>query len=692
LKLAPLQYQHEILSALQRDREKGKTLVVLPSGSGKTYVAAFDSKQCGAKSVLYIAHRLEILTQAQEIFKTIHGLDDSETGLLDQSNKQDDRNFIFASNQTLAKDKNLKKFAARVWDYVIIDEFHHIPASTYQKILDNIQYKFLLGITATPFRLDEHDIHQYVDNNLSYEIDLERGIKDKILVPFLYNGLYDNIDYSDIKWQGYKYRENDLNKKLLIDKRDNQILKEFKSFCGTRSTIGFCVSIKHCERITNTFNQSGIKSHYITHTTPMDVRRQIVEDFKEKRFQVLFVRDIYNEGVDFPFVEALMFLRPTWSKTVFFQQIGRGLRKAKGKEDVIILDFIGNYFNAFEIREWLGFADKSEYSLHHKPIKPEYHHAVASVYFDKKIIDIFEYQKARAMGATKEALTQEYFRMKKLLGRIPNSDDFTQKNKKFPHYFNATSFYWQFGKWAKVREAMGDDWMSIIKKTYFDLKHKLGRMPERGEFSQQVNHWKELLDYKFEYKDLLKSFGENIMIKCLNCGSVFERSDFSKYITGRYCSEACYRKDYYRHNNPSMHDIICNFCGKTKTISRKTHTIFCSDQCRKLAVKRNAKLYYQKRTPKFEEITCKNCGKKFTVEIKHKSIHCSNECKKAGRLTRYREKYPKFKEIVCKSCGKNATIERKTNAVCCSSDCQRLRRRTLAAELRRNRKANFSIK
>lgn len=422
-----LDHQKPILEQLAKDRKKGKTLVVIPSGAGKTYVAAFDTKQALAKSVLYIAHRNEILQQALEIFKAVHDLKENQYGFLDQDSKDYDKPFIFASNQTLAKKKSMDRVLDRKWDYVIIDEFHHIPASTYQKILGAVDYKFLLGLTATPFRLDNKEIEKYVDNNISYWIDLEAGIKEGILVPFLYNGFYDNIDYSDIEWLGYKYRETDLNKKLLIDKRDNQIVAEFKNYLIDKSTIGFCVSVKHCERITNKFNDNGIKARYIIYNTPLQERKEIVEAFRRKEFQVLFVRDVFNEGVDFPFVEGLLFLRPTWSKTVFFQQIGRGLRKTEGKTAVTILDFIGNYHNAFKINDWLGFAEKSKESLFHKPTKPLYKHNVPVVYFDKILIDLFEYQRRMAMPVTPEALKEEYFRMKKILGRNPISTDFTPK-------------------------------------------------------------------------------------------------------------------------------------------------------------------------------------------------------------------------------------------------------------------------
>jgi superfamily II DNA or RNA helicase len=422
-----LEHQIPILEQLAKDRKKGKTLVVLPSGAGKTHVSAFDSKQAKAKSVLYIAHRNEILVQAAGIFKDIHKLTDKQMGFLDQDSKDYDKNFLFATNHTLVKDKSMAKVLDRKWDYVVVDEFHHVPAATYQRILKNLRYKFLLGLTATPFRLDNKDIKQYVDDNISYWIDLEKGIKDGILVPFLYNGLYDNVDYSDIEWLGYKYHENDLNKKLLIDRRDNQIITEFRKFCGDKRTIGFCVTIKHVERITKKFNDSGIPARFITANTPMFERRTIVEDFREGLFQVLFVRDVFNEGVDFPFVEALLFLRPTWSKTVFFQQIGRGLRKMPGKTAVIILDFIGNYHNAFKLSEWLGFAEKSEVSLFHKPTKPVYKHNVAIVHFDKILVDLFEYQRRMSLPVTPEALKEEYFRMKTILGRRPVSSDFTPK-------------------------------------------------------------------------------------------------------------------------------------------------------------------------------------------------------------------------------------------------------------------------
>jgi superfamily II DNA or RNA helicase len=504
--LEPLEYQHEVLRSLEESRSYGSAITVLPSGSGKTYVAAFDVKQSGSKRVLYLVHRIEILEQARNIFAEILDKPISELGIIDGYNKDYLKDIVFATVQTLSKPSSLDKIP-RQFDYVIIDEYHHVAAKSYAKILDHIDQKFLLGITATPYRLDGKDIFGYVDNNLIYQLDLETGIKNGILCNFEYYGLWDNVDYSDIEWNGHKYKESDLNRKLLIDSRDKEIIKQFRQLIGLsdRQTLGFCVSVNHAYRMADKFNKEGIKSVAITYETPPNIRRQYIEDFKRKKYQIVFTRDIFNEGVDFPFVEAIMLLRPTVSKTVFFQQIGRGLRKFAGKRDLKVLDLIGNYRNAWYINTWLEEVHpRITHGLSKRNDKPEYHYPVPQVYFDKQVVDLFEYQKSlRGPGVpwSKQECIDEYYRVKSLLGRSPVQADFMtiysaerrkhffEQKKSKPYKRNPTvpmdppiykihlSTYCRlWGSWKNFLKSIGEYKFNeeYLVKHYFDIKKNLG--------------------------------------------------------------------------------------------------------------------------------------------------------------------------------------------------------------------------
>lgn len=459
--IKPHVIQKEALRALRKARaisKKKKALNVMPSGIGKTHLAAFDTKRAKAQRILYIAHRREILEQAESIFKEVYGYDPKDkthTGFIMGYKKEFDKPIIFATIQTLSRTPTtLEKLAEIHFDYTIIDEYHHVAADSYLNALDALQTRFLLGLTATPYRLDGKDIFQHVGHNLTYSMELEEGIKRGELVPFYYHALNDNIDYSDIYWNGHQYRENDLNKKLIIDKRDAQIIEEYeKSIAPTkRRTMIFCVSVKHADRMSAKLCKRGIRVEALTHHTPIIERRRIVANFRAGLFDVLCVRDIFNEGVDFPEVSAIMFLRPTFSRTVFFQQLGRGLRKSPqtGKKDVTVFDFVSNYHNAYKITEWLSQAQQTDKPAREQ--KPEYHHSVPLVYFDKRVMDIFRLQK-KERDYMIQLLIENYHKVKDALGRSPTHFDF-QVNKGLSR-FSYSTYIRYFGSMEAILKASG---------------------------------------------------------------------------------------------------------------------------------------------------------------------------------------------------------------------------------------------
>ena len=352
--IKPHYLQKVALDALDFYRSKGwkKGVVVLPTGTGKTFLSAFDAKKFNGR-VLYIVHRLDILSQSKAAFEKVWP--EARHGVLTGELKENihDSKVLFASKDTLRNPEYLMLFPPDEFDYIIVDEVHHGQAPTYRSIIKYfIPKKFLLGMTATPDRMDRKDIFELFDYNKVFEYTINEAIENGFLVPFTYYGLRDNIDYSKIRYNGIKYNVQDLDRYLIIEDRNKQILKEYLEKGKGDKAIGFCCSINHANRMAEFFNENGIPSVAITSET--EDRDKIIQEFRDNKYAVAFTVDLFNEGIDFPDVRVLMFLRPTESKTVFMQQLGRGLRLYSGKERVIVLDFIGNYKKANKIRQYLA--------------------------------------------------------------------------------------------------------------------------------------------------------------------------------------------------------------------------------------------------------------------------------------------------------------------------------------------------
>ena len=387
--LSPTKLQIEALDAIAKSREKGFTsgLVCLPTGTGKTILSALDSKNFTGR-ILFIAHTNHILNQAEKSFKRIYN-NNITTGFInsDVVEKSFDENIIFANINSIRSENNLKRLSKFDFDYIIIDEFHHGAAPSYSIIFQHFKPKFILALTATPDRTDGKDILKLVQNNLIYSISITSAIERGFLVPFTYYGLYDNIDYSKIIHNGFRYDITDLEKTLLIPKRNEAILANYKELVGNKITIAFCVSIRHAEEMSQYFNENGISSTSIHSSLPQIERLQRIKKFEKKEVQVVFVRDIFNEGVDFPDTNALLFLRPTESKIIFLQQLGRGLRLSPNKENILILDFIGNYKGSSEIPNLIntlagGKIDKD------RPLKPQFiYDNGCNIFFTKEVIE-----------------------------------------------------------------------------------------------------------------------------------------------------------------------------------------------------------------------------------------------------------------------------------------------------------------
>lgn len=424
----PNQPQDEALFELNRTREEGneKALVIAATGIGKTFLAAFDSKSFD--SVLFIAHREEILNQAYETFAKVRGSND--LGKYFGKESCVEKPVLFASVQTLSRKEHLSKFKEHSFKYIVIDEFHHASAPTYRKILEFFKPEFLLGLTATPHRLDKKDVLQLCDYNVPYEANLFSAINRNWLVPFYYYGIHDDtVKYENIRFINGKYVDNELSKALRVEKRSELIYKHYIKH-RKNCAIGFCVDINHAEAMAEYFKQKGVATatiHSDFSRKHLEKRQDALRKLKNGEIDIIFAVDMLNEGVDVPNIDLLLFLRPTESPTVFLQQLGRGLRHSEGKSHLKVLDFIGNYRNVEMLPFWLSgkTADTSKgkkrivKELIEQKIIPE----GCYIDFDLQVIDLFE-KMFESKRKIKELIVELYLECKGIVSHIPTRVEF----------------------------------------------------------------------------------------------------------------------------------------------------------------------------------------------------------------------------------------------------------------------------
>ncbi len=353
--IKPYSYQQEILDNLNAEREvfnRFRNLLVAPTGIGKTVISAFDYRNFYEKNnrtrILYVAHREEILKKSRDTFRSI--LQDANFGeLLVGNNKPENIEYLFTSIQSWNSNKIIEKTSPDFYDYIVVDEVHHGSAESYKKLLEYYKPKILLGLTATPERMDGKDIGEYFDKTMAYEMRLPEAIDNKLLSPFQYFGVTDSVDLSTLKWTKGGYDEVELENIYVLDekiaeRRANEIIQNTLKYVTDIEEVkglGFCVSKKHAEFMAERFNKSGIDSIALTSDTSNEIRKDAIKNLNNGKYKFIFTVDIFNEGVDIPKINTELFLRPTQSLTIFLQQLGRGLRLNDEKECLTVLDFIG---------------------------------------------------------------------------------------------------------------------------------------------------------------------------------------------------------------------------------------------------------------------------------------------------------------------------------------------------------------
>lgn len=444
----PTEVQREALAALMQTRGEGfrRGLVVLATGLGKTWLAAFDAKQFGARRVLFVAHREEILNQAADTFLRIRPK--ARVGFYMGQQRDSQVDVLCASVQTLGRAIHLERFAPQHFDYVVIDEFHHAAAPTYHRLLKHFAPAFLLGLTATPDRTDQSDILSLCDDNLVFTRNLFAGIQSQLLAPFHYYGVFDDsVDYAEIPWRNGRFDPELLANKLATLSRARHALQTWRKHAQSR-TLAFCVSIRHAEFMAEYFDKQGVRAAAVYAASPLS-RGEALEQLVDGRLQAIFSVDLFNEGVDLPAIDTVMMLRPTESKILFLQQLGRGLRKSPGtgKNKLVVLDFIGNHQSFLHKPQALmgksmnhrQLADYARDAEAHRLELPE----GCFINYDLQLIDFL-----KALDG--EGVQKDYQALREGLGRRPTLSEF--------YRFGASlrEMRKQFGAWFSLVEAMGD--------------------------------------------------------------------------------------------------------------------------------------------------------------------------------------------------------------------------------------------
>jgi superfamily II DNA or RNA helicase len=467
--LRPYGFQQEILDQLNAERSvlgRRRHLVVAATGTGKTMIAAFDYRQwsnstrtAGRPRLLFVAHREEILKQSLLRFRAV--LRDQNFGdLLVGNHDGENSDHLFVSIQSYNA-RSLTELAPDHFEYVVVDEFHHAAAPSYQRLLTHVQPKVLLGLTATPERADGLDILSFFEGHVSAEIRLPDAVNRKLLCPFHYFGISDSVDLSGLSWRrgGYRtedldglYTGNDIRARLVIDKVHELLLDPHQA-----RGLGFCVSVAHARFMAQRFREAGIPAEALSGESDDAARRTIQERLVKREINFIFSVDLYNEGVDIPEVDTVLFLRPTESLTIFVQQLGRGLRLSEGKECLTVLDFIGQAHQSyrFDVRYRALLSDPTRSVAREAEEGFEHLPAGCSIRLERLARQYVLDNIRRAIHAGTAGLENELRTFAENLGRAPSLGEFLDHFRLEPD-----DLYRRGISWSRLcaRAGLQEDW------------------------------------------------------------------------------------------------------------------------------------------------------------------------------------------------------------------------------------------
>ena len=554
-KIVPNSMQLGALKELQRLRDIGerRALVISATGSGKTYLSAFDAKKFGGK-YLYLVHRRPILSKSMNSFKKVFGRGYRIEEYDPESNNLD-VDCLFCTVQTMSKPNVLNRIDPLEFDYILIDEVHHAGAETYQRIINHFKPKFMVGMTATPDRSDSYDIYGLFDHNIAYEIRLKQALDLNLICPFHYFGISDlkvDDDSTDVEYFN----------RLVDEDRVKHIIEniEYYGFCGDRvKGLVFCSTIKEAETLSSMFNRYGYRTVHVDGTMDKDYVNLCIERLESEEsshvLDYIFTADLFNEGVDIPSINQVVMLRPTKSPIVYIQQLGRGLRLHKEKQFVVILDFIGNYKKSFNIP--LALSDDHSYN------KSEIRRFVAvgdSIISGNSTISFDEISKSRIYNSIDsesfsdtKLLVEAYQTLKFKLGRIPKLKDFNEYGT--IDALNILSKYKTYHKFLKTKEpdykvVFTDDEVKVLE--YLTKIIAPGKRRLELDALRIINSGCQNFD-----EELLLSHSDLTEIELDNIRAVFDgtfyRGKPSLLIDGKVDSK-------YNHmlDNPDFKDAIEN--------------------------------------------------------------------------------------------------------------------------------------
>ncbi len=428
MEIMPNKMQQNALSQIQALRNVGKEkgLVVSATGTGKTYLSAFDVRSFAPKRMLFIVHREQILNKAKEDFKRVLGGIEEEFGSFVGSSKQDDKKYLFASIQTLSKPENLHQFDPNDFDYILIDEVHKAGAVSYLRVIDYFKPKFLMGMTATPERTDDFNIYELFDYNIAYEIRLQEALEEDMLCPFHYFGV------TDFEIDGKTIDDAVILSKLVTEERVNHIIQKvnYYGYSGDHvKGLMFCSRKDEAVELSIALNERGLRTVALTGGDSQEERSRRVTQLENGLLDYILTVDIFNEGIDIPCINQVVMLRQTQSSIIFIQQLGRGLRKHSSKEYVTIIDFIGNYTNNYLIPIALsGDRSLNKDNVRRRTKDTSYIKGVSSVNFEeiakKRIFSSINNSNLTSLKILRDA----YIDLRNKIGKVPYLIDYLENN------------------------------------------------------------------------------------------------------------------------------------------------------------------------------------------------------------------------------------------------------------------------
>ncbi|HEM2813466.1 TPA: DEAD/DEAH box helicase [Streptococcus suis] len=443
--IRPNKMQEQALEGLATVRKNGaqKALVISATGTGKTYLSAFDVKQYNPEKMLFIVHREQILQKSLKDFQKVLGFEDDEGCIYKSGTDISQKRYIFATIQTISRADNLQVFDPTFFNYILIDEVHKAGADTYKKVMNYFQPDFYLGMTATPERTDGQNIYELFDYNIAYEIRLQEALDNDMLCPFIYYGV------SDIKIDGQLIDEKATFSNLVSEQRVNHILEKVSYYGVSGEKVKgliFCSSVKEAKELENQFNNRGLRTRALSGENSQEERQRVVQDLENGYLDYILTVDIFNEGIDIPSVNQVVMLRNTQSSIIFIQQLGRGLRKHDSKEYVTIIDFIGNYQNNYLIPVAL-FGDQSmnKDNYRREVREPNILKGLTTINFEKVAKEqIFSSITNTTLSSIK-ILRDAFKDLENKLGRIPYLSDFVKLKSIDPLVFFENSSFQNYG-------------------------------------------------------------------------------------------------------------------------------------------------------------------------------------------------------------------------------------------------------